>query len=29
MKVKKISRKVWKFKINFLPLQPLNESKGV
>jgi len=29
MKVKKISRKVWKFKINSLPLQPLNESKGV
>lgn len=29
MKVKKISRKVWKFKINSLPLQTLNESKGV
>ena len=29
MKVKKISRKVWKFKINSLPLQPLNESMGV
>lgn len=29
MKVKKISRKVWKFKINSLPLQPLNESTGV
>ena len=29
MKVKKISRKVWKFKINSLPLQLLNESKGV
>ena len=29
MKVKKISRKVWKLKKNSLPLQPLNESTGV